>query len=201
MKRNELIKKNDIVYRILSIINDKAQVIDCQKGTMPIWVNLQELNDYEAISEEGLLNLLDTTIPLYEDLTNKQRKTIQEKYNLISPIINCIDIQYERNEMIRKVSERKNLSKQTVRKYLCQYLIFQDICCFSKPKKEKNLSEDEKHFTYILNKHFYNSKKISLHTTYLYLLREFYIDSNGNLVDNYPKFHKFKYYYYKTRKN
>lgn len=200
MKRNELIKKNDIVYRILSIINDKAQVIDCQKGTMPIWVNLQELNDYETISEEGLLNLLDTTIPLYEDLTNKQRKTIQEKYNLISPIINCIDIQYERNEMIRKVSERKNLSKQTVRKYLCQYLIFQDICCFSKPKKEKNLSEDEKHFTYILNKHFYNSKKISLHTTYLYLLREFYIDSNGNLVDNYPKFHKFKYYYYKTRK-
>lgn len=32
------------------------------------------------------------------------------------------------------------------------------------------------------------------------MLREKYTDSNGQLIDKYPKFHRFKYYYYNTRK-
>ena len=200
MKRNELIKCKDKIFRILTIENDRALVIDCSKTQMPIWVDLKELNDYETISEETLLETLHTTLLSYEDLTNLQRKQIQEKYNLIAHIINCIDIHSERNEMVQRVADRHKISKQTVRKYLCQYLIFQDICCFNKPQKVKELSEAEKNFRYALNKYFYNSSRRSLHTTYLYLLREKYSDSNGNLIEGYPPFHKLKYFYYKNRK-
>lgn len=200
MEKNEIIKCNDSIYRILSITNTQALIIDCQKHTMPIWVPIEGLKNSITISQEEMLDILNTTLPLYEELSNYQRKKIQEKYNLIAPIINSIDIQCEKNEMIQRVAERHQISKQTVRKYLCQYLIFQDICCFYKPQKEKELSEDEKHFRLILNKHFFNSQKKSLHTTYLYLLREFYTDSNGNLLSDYPPFHCFKYFYYKTKK-
>lgn len=200
MKRNELIRINENVYRILSISELKVLVINCHKATMPIWADINDFQSYETISEDDLLITLNTTLPSYDNLSNKQKKLVQEKYNLVAPIINCVDIPYERNEMIQRIAERKGISKQTIRKYLCKYLVFQDICCFFKPKKEKVLSLDEKHFTYILNKHFYTSQKKSLHTTYLYLLREFYTDSSGNLIDKYPKFYQFKYYYYKTRK-
>ena len=47
MKRNELIKCKDKIFRILTIENDRALVIDCSKTQMPIWVDLKELNDYE----------------------------------------------------------------------------------------------------------------------------------------------------------
>lgn len=49
MKRNELIKCKDKIFRILTIENDRALVIDCSKTQMPIWVDLKELNDYERI--------------------------------------------------------------------------------------------------------------------------------------------------------
>ena len=201
MKRNDIVKCKDKIYRILSVEDNQALIIDCLKATMPLWVPLSELTDNITISEEELFGALHTTLLSYEDLTKSQRKTVQEKYNIIAPIINCVDIPSDRNELIKRVSERKSLSKQTIRKYLCHYLIYQDICCFLKPQKEMVLSQDERNFRHCLNKYYYNSSRRSLHTCYLYLLREHYSDSNGNLNELYPPFHRFKYFFYKTRKN
>lgn len=200
MEKNEIIKVNESIFRILSLNDNKVLVIDCIKATMPIWIDFNSLINGKIITEEELLITLNTTLLPYDNLSNIQKKTVQEKYNLIAPIINCIDFISERNEMIQRVYERKGLSKQTIRKYLCQYLIYQDICCFAKPKKEKNLSDNEKNYRYILNKYYYNSARRSLKTCYLYLLREKYTDINGNLLEKHPKYHQLKYYYYKHRK-
>ena len=92
---------------------------------------------------------------------------------IINMDANFIDDVFERNEMINRMSIKYNVSKQTIRNYLCKYLAYQDISCLLKHQhKKKELSQDEKNFRYILNKYFYTSAKRSLYSTYLYLLRE-----------------------------
>ena len=122
MEKNEIIKVNESIFRILSLNDNKVLAIDCIKATMPIWIDFNSLINGKIITEEELLITLNTTLLPYDNLSNIQKKTVQEKYNLIAPIINCIDFISERNEMIQRVYERKGLSKQTIRKYLCQYL-------------------------------------------------------------------------------
>lgn len=194
----ELYKNKDCVYRILSIKPDKVLVLDCIKLTMPYWIELNVINTFECVGTD-LFNL--QSITKHTELTNKDKKQIQHTFNIIAPIIPFIDDVFERNEMINKMSEKYKLSKQTIRNYLCKYLAYQDLSCLLKHQhKKKELSQDEKNFRYILNKYFYTSAKRSLYSTYLHLLREKYTDSNGQLIDKYPKFHRFKYYYYNTRK-
>ena len=50
-----------------------------------------------------------------------------------------------------------------------------------------------------LNKFFYTSRKNSLRTAYLYLLKEKYLDKNGVLKEDHPSFYQFRYFYRKTR--
>ena len=66
-------------------------------------------------------------------------------------------------------------------------------------KKVKELTDDEKNFRWALNKYFYTSKKLSLKQAFKNLIREKYFDSNGKIMQNCPKFHQFKYFYYKTK--
>lgn len=200
MDKNEIIKQNEKIYRVLYINKDKALVIDCLKATMPIWVNIANLNDYEIITEEDLLAALNVTLPNYDSLTNIQRKHIQNTYNIIGSIIPFVDNSNERSEMIAKMADKYQLSKQTIRHHLTKYLIFQNITCFVKQKKPKALTYDERNFKFILSKYFYSSAQRSLHNCYIYLLREKYSDSNGNLIKDFPPYHRFKYFYYKNRR-
>ena len=46
MKKNDLLKYNDKLIRVLDIQNDKYLIIDCIKRTMPVWTD--SLIDYES---------------------------------------------------------------------------------------------------------------------------------------------------------
>ena len=92
------------------------------------------------------------------------------------------------------------VSEQTLRRRLCDYLVFQNITVLAPvSRRSKELTADEKNFRWALNKYYYNSKKLSLRQTYKYLLREKYMNSAGKIIEEHPTFHQFKYFYYKNR--
>lgn len=101
--------------------------------------------------------------------------------------------------MINKLAE--NVSKQTIRKYLCMYLVYQDIYVLAPlPKMERALTRDEKNIRWALNKYFYNVKKNTLKTVYKMMLKEKYCDKSGKLLEEYPTFYQFRYFYRKHKK-
>jgi hypothetical protein len=67
------------------------------------------------------------------------------------------------------------------------------------PTKNKELSGDEINFRWVINKYYYSASKYTIKRTYLLLLRDKYT-VDGKLVEGYPKFHRFEYFFQKTRK-
>jgi len=190
--KNSLMKKNDIIIRILEEKEDKVFVIDCIKLTMPDWYEKSAFDGFEKCAEE--------VISEPKDLNSK--RIMHERFTLIAGILPFVSDKKMRNEMISKIAEQSNISKQTIRKYLCLYLAYQDITVLAPNKKklEKELTQDEKNMRWALNKFFYTRHKNSLKTAYTMMLKEKYCNSMGELVEEYPSFYQFRYFYRKTRK-
>ena len=69
MKKNDLFKKNGIIYRILYLDNPKVLLIDCFKKSFPKWF----YNEF-----------LDNVILVTEDELKKELKEVEELlYNVI----------------------------------------------------------------------------------------------------------------------
>lgn len=104
--------------------------------------------------------------------------------------------------MISAIAINENISKQTLRKYLCLYLSFQNVAILSPKdnKSDKSLTDDEKNMRWGLNKFYYTCHKNSLKTAYTMMLKAKYCDGNGELAEGYPTFNQFRYFYRK-RKN
>ena len=193
-------KKDNLILRCLDVNGSECLVIDCVKKTMPSWVDQNLLNDYEEISEESLLKELNVTLPSINQLSQPQLKIMHLRFGSISSCLAKVINNSERKLLIHKASLDYEVSVQTIRHRLCDYLVFQNITVLAPtPKKVKTLSEDEKNFRWALNKYFYNSKKLSLRQAYKFLIRDKYVDSEGKIPQKCPKFHQFKYFYYKNR--
>ena len=107
----------------------------------------------------------------------------------------------KRNDMIAFAARNSNLSKQTIRQYLCLYLAFQTVTALAPVDVviDIKLSKEKKWMRWALNKYFYTSRENSLRTAYLYLLKEKYLDKDRVLNEDYPSFYQFRYFYRKTR--
>lgn len=196
--KNQLLQQNGKVVRVLAIESD-VLVINCMKRTMPQWISVTDLQGYEVCDESTLPNANIQTI---ERLTPEQRKVMHERYTLIAPILPFVHNEAQRTSMIYQMAELNNVSKQTVRKYLCLYLAYQriEVLAPSPQQKQRELTPDEKNFRWALNKFYYTQRKHSLPTAYNLMLKEKYTDGTGQLLPEYPPFHRFKYYYQKKRK-
>ena len=196
MQKNELLKKGDAVIRILGIEEDRCLIINCVNPTMPRWVTFNELDGWEPCAE-GDYHKSDVG-----DMTAQQKKVMHERYTLIAPVLPFIHKESMRSVIIQQVAEMNGVSKQTIRKYLCLYLASQKIESLAPGTlcREKPLTSDEKNFRWALNRYFYTQRRHSLATTYTLMLKEKYTDAAGQLVEGYPPFHRFRYYYHKTRK-
>lgn len=184
MKKNSLFynSESNMIYRVLNSKNDKAFVINCTTRHMPFWTELSSILNLNPITEDELLNITNTELEELK-MSSKEYKYAQEHFSLIVNILPVIENKNERNKMIQYVSESKNCSKQTVRKILCTYLIFQNIAALA-PKKsiEKKLSSDEKNMRWALNKFFYTKNKNTLSTAYMMMLKEKYnADNEGHI--------------------
>lgn len=120
--KNKLLKKDCSIIRILDEREDKVLIIDCIKKTMPYWCEISLLDDYEGCFEEDL----GFVIRKEETLSAANKRIMHERYTLIAGVLPFVSDEKNRNMLISKVAEQYNVSKQTIRKYLCLYLVYQD---------------------------------------------------------------------------
>lgn len=192
-----LLKNENQIIRVLKAQGDKALVIDCIKRTMPKWVDDVFLSNYVDCGEDEMFDRTDYQFG--RELTPNEQRIAQERFTMISGVLPFIGNEQKRSQMIDFLAEHQ--SKQTIRKYLCLYLVYQDIDALAPPPRtEKELSQDEKNMRWALNKFFYTKHKNSLNTAYTLMLKEKYCDQQGQLVAAYPTFDQFRYFYRKTKK-
>ncbi len=202
MKKYDLLRSGDNIIRILDIQDDRILMIDCIKQTMPVWMEAMLLESYSECSNEELYEITGLTKVDMDDLDADQRKVMHECYTMIAPILPFLSDDKIRSKLICSIAEEHKVSKQTVRNYLCLYLSYLNVTILApkKRKDERELTQDEKHMRWALNKFFYTTKKQSLMTAYTMMLKEKYCDAMGVLAEEYPSFYQFRYFYRKTRK-
>lgn len=203
MEKKRLIKFNNTIYRVLAIHGEEVLLIDCIKRNMPKWWLLNEIGMYNECSEEELLKMANTALEDIEVVDAEARSTAYQRYTIVASILPFIENDIQRTEAIKRVADDKNLCKQTVRNYLCLYLAFQTVSALVPEQRgtyQKKLTDDEKIFRWAINKYYFTGHKNSLKTCYSYMLKERYCDTEGRLIEGYPSFNQFRYYYSKYKK-
>lgn len=203
MQKSDLYFKNDAIIRVLDLKEDRVLVIDCIRRTMPQWKELVFLAGWDQCSEEKLYEIADVDLPELDYLCPESRKVAYERYTLIAPILRLLPDEKMKCEMISSIASNENVSKQTVRKYLCLYLAFQSIAILAPKDKDSDtsLTKDEKNMRWALNKFYFSYQKHSLNTAYTMMLKAKYCDGNGELLEEYPTFNQFRYFYRKRKNN
>ena len=141
-------------------------------------------------------------MPIEEESLSRNAVALAHKrYSIIAPVVAVVADKNKRNDMIAFASRNSNLSKQTIRKYLCLYLTFQSVTVLAPVEEVRNsiLTKEQKLMRWALNKYYYTQRQNSLRTSYLYLLKEKYLDENGQLLENHPTYYQFRYFYRRTR--
>ena len=201
MKKNSLWKSGEQIYRILEVEEDTVFVIDCVKRTMPKWIGKDKFSDCIECIEKELILSTGIEIPDEEKMNTEDRRFIREHFTMIAPILPFVSDVKKRAYIINRISIEKNVSKQTIRNYLCLYLVYQNEAVFCpKQKEEKELTEDEKNMRWGLNKFYYNHNKNSLSTAYTMMLQAKYCDESGKVLPEHPSIHQFRYFEKKYRK-
>lgn len=203
MQKNELYRNNNSIIRVLEIKNNAVLVIDCINKTMPQWIGVSFFEDWTKCSDEILHEITGIELQDIKTVSPEDFKVAHQRYTMIAPIIMVLTDQDKKNEMIELIFTNEKISKQTLRKYLCLYLIYQDISVLIPKTKntDNQLSQDEKNIRWALNKFYFSFYKHSLKTAYTMMLKAKYCDINGELISTYPTFYQFRYFYrkYKTK--
>ena len=201
MQKNELYRNNNSIIRVLEIKNNAVLVIDCISKTMPQWIGVSFFEYWTKCSDEILHEITGIELQDIKTVSPEDFKIAHQRYTMIAPIIMVLTDQDKKNEMIELISTNEKISKQTLRKYLCLYLIYQDISVLIPKTKntDKQLSQDEKNIRWALNKFYFSFYKHSLKTAYTMMLKAKYCDINGELISTYPTFHQFRYFYRKYK--
>lgn len=201
MRKNDLIRTECSVLRILAIEEDRIMAIDCLKRNMPKWHPTKSLNG-ETITEQELSDLSDVEIFDIDALDSATRKIVHDRYTIIAGVLPFLRDEKLRSVVIAQIADEHEICKQTVRNYLCLYLAFQNLSALA-PKRtddERPLSNDEKNMRWALNKFFYTKNQNSLPTAYTMMLKEKYSDEAGTLLPDFPTFNQFRYFYRKHKK-
>ena len=202
MKKNDIFTQNDQMIRVLQINEDSCLVIGCDGRCMPIWRAVDDFINASPVKDEELNDSLGFKPVDQDDLSPKRRKAMYERYTMIAPVLSYIGDISARSHIIAQISTENRVSKQSIRNYLKRYLILQDIQALLPKEREycKELTLDQRNIRWSLNKYFYTHEKNSLHTAYLKMLKEKYCDESGTLMEKYPSFYQYRYFYRKTRK-
>ena len=201
MKKYDLLRSGNSIIRVLEVQGDRVLVIDCIKRTMPVWVDATELESCSKCTSVELFEVTGVTPSDVDALDADQRKVMYERYTMIAPILSFVADDRMRSRLICSAAEEHEVSKQTIRSYLCLYLAYMDVTALAPRRREddRSLTQDEKNMRWALNKFFYTTKKQSLMTAYTMMLKEKYCNALGVLAEEYPSYYQFRYFYRKTK--
>lgn len=202
MQKNDLMRKDDRIIRVLEIKDDTVLIVDCLRKSMPKRILYTELEAFQTCTEQDLSAATGTEVCDYDSLDQKSRKFVHEHFTMIAGILPFIGDEKMRCSIITSIASERGISKQTIRNYLWLYMVYQDIAVLApkQKKQEKTLTQDEKNMRWALNKFFYTRHKNSLSTAYTLMLKEKYCDASGKLLPKYPSIHQFRYFYKKHNK-
>lgn len=124
--KTRLMCKGTNKIRILKEEEELYLIIDCMKPTMPKWIRQEELKGYVSIRESKMEDM--------ESLDKEARKIAIQRYTMIASILPFIGDMEMRSQRIRQVAKENEVSMQTIRKYLCVYLVNQTMIALA-PKK------------------------------------------------------------------
>ena len=127
MRRNELIQRGDSVFRVLETRKGEALVINCVQKSMPKWADQADFTDYALCTDEYLCKMMNVELPNMDVLSSADRRIAHERYTLIAGILPFLGDERRRCEAIARISEDRKVSKQTIRRYLCLYLVYQSL--------------------------------------------------------------------------
>ena len=154
MNKHELRNWRGTIIRILAEKEDQTLIIDCLHRKMPVWVNASELSTSTECSEEELFAVSDIFLPDFEALPSTIKRTVHERYALIAGILPFYANEALRTAAVKQISTDKNISTQTLRRYLYLYLAYQDIAVLAPVERTttRPLTQDEKNMRWALNK-------------------------------------------------
>ena len=201
MKKYDLLRNNETIIRVLEIQDNRVLIIDCIKKTMPVWIDFSSLDSVSTCTEQELCQNTGYDIPSINTLDGNQKHIMYERYTMIAPVLPFIADDKVRCRLIHSIAAEHQISKQTIRNYLCLYLTHMNITALAPKNRMRNteLTADQKNIRWALNKFFYTTAKQSLKTAYVMMLKEKYCDNTGVLAERYPSFYQFRYFYRKTK--
>lgn len=198
-----MIKFAGSIYRVIAIQDEEVLLIDCIKRTMPKWWKLADVCGYDRCSEDDLLISTGMALGDVDKLDAESRRIAYQRYTIVASILPFIENDRERTKAVKRVAEDNGICKQTVRNYLCLYLAFESVAALAPQERSaysKPLTNDEKVFRWAINKFYFTSHKNSLKTCYTYMLKEKYCGADGTLLEEYPSYNQFRYFFSKYKK-
>lgn len=198
MKVGSIIRKEEDIYRVLESNTESKRllVVDCRRQSMPKWIDADGCTEADTAIYENHT--------FHGELTPSQLSEAHRRLSLITGIVCCLGDVKKRSEALERASACFQTGKQTIRKYLWRYLVYDTIDALApaerKGRENKELSSNEKTMRWALNKFYYTKNKNTLNEAYVMMLKERYTDKDGRLVEEKPSFYQFRYFYRKTRK-
>lgn len=201
MKKNDYLKIDDTIYRILAVAKDNYLVLNCNTKNMPVWRLEAELADGVIINREEAFEILEIEL-IEEELTGNEFKQAHERYTMIAGVLAFMNDDALRNRAIVMAVDTYGISRRTLTTYLCNYLVTDNLASLvPKPrKKNRPMTDDEKIMRWSLNKFYYTRHKNTIADCYVMMLKEKYTDESGKLKEEHPSIHQFRYFFNKTRK-
>ncbi|MDL2289745.1 DDE-type integrase/transposase/recombinase [Clostridia bacterium OttesenSCG-928-F22] len=190
-------EKDGITYRSLLAYADGTWLIEYDCPKEPFMVTHEELGSFHRTSAPDAV--MQAPGSSYEDTKQKRLKMLQE---LIGDE-RCIVDRKHRNGIIQAITGRSGTSAKTIRKWFYAYLAGGENALYTKPKKKKQreLTPDERNFRWALNRYHYSSRRATLRNTYDLMLVARYTDGEGHLLEQYPTWGQFRYFYYSKTQN
>ncbi len=84
MRKKKSVKVRGCVRR--EHLKKPMTVIDCMKRTMPKWVDLSEISDYQKCNEEYLLSATNTVISEIDTLSAESKKFVHDHFSLVAGV-------------------------------------------------------------------------------------------------------------------
>ena len=108
-----------------------------------------------------------------------------------------------RNAVVKAIAGQCGLTERTVFQWYYDYLAGGEMRLCPKPRQlpKKPLTDDQKCIRWAINKYYYSSRRMSLRSAYDMMLLGRYTSEEGKLMDCYPTFQQFRYFYYSKANN
>ena len=111
MKVNDVLRKGEVAFRVLVMKDDICFCINCNTNFIPVWMPMSTLDEYTP----------DTAPMSDTNLTAKQKQVAHERYTMIAPMLAFLTDDKERNRLMNRVAAEQDISKLTLRRYMCRY--------------------------------------------------------------------------------